>query len=96
MDMKHDAAVSTLSALAQPTRLQVMLVLSRAGEAGMLAGEIAGAIGTPHNTMSAHLAILQRAGLVEATKSGRNSTYRTVPGRVAELNAFLAPLTVGA
>lgn len=41
----------------------------------MAAGDIARALGVPHNTMSSHLAILCRAKLVQARKAGRSVIY---------------------
>ena len=69
------AAVTALSALAQESRLQVFRLLIRAGSDGMAAGDIARALSVPHNTMSAQLAILSRAGLVQARKEGRSVIY---------------------
>jgi ArsR family transcriptional regulator, arsenate/arsenite/antimonite-responsive transcriptional repressor len=69
------AAVSALSALAQESRLKVFRLLIRAGSEGMAAGDIARTLGVPHNTMSAQLAILSRAELVQARKEGRSVIY---------------------
>jgi ArsR family transcriptional regulator len=69
------AAVGALGALAQESRLKVFRLLIRAGGTGMAAGDIARALGVPHNTMSSHLAILSRARLVSARKEGRSVIY---------------------
>lgn len=68
-------AVTALSALAQESRLNVFRLLIRAGSEGMAAGDIARTLGVPHNTMSAQLAILSRAELVQARKEGRSVIY---------------------
>jgi DNA-binding transcriptional ArsR family regulator len=73
MDMLH--AVSALSGLAQESRLKVFRLLIRTGSKGMAAGDIARALGVPHNTMSSHLAILGRAKLVQSRKAGRSVIY---------------------
>jgi DNA-binding transcriptional ArsR family regulator len=39
---------------------------------GLAAGEIARRAAVPHNTMSAHLAVLSRAGLVRPERRGRS------------------------
>lgn len=62
--MKTDFAIEALSALAQPTRLEAFRLLVRQEPDGLAAGEIARRLDVPHNTMSTHLAILTRAGLV--------------------------------
>jgi ArsR family transcriptional regulator, arsenate/arsenite/antimonite-responsive transcriptional repressor len=69
-------ALSALSALGQPTRLQIFQMLMRAEPDGRLAGSIAEEIGIAHNTLSSHLGILARAGLVRGTRDGRAIIYR--------------------
>jgi len=82
-------AMQMMSALAQPTRLNVFTILAEQQPAGLPAGEIAAKSKTPPNTMSAHLAILSRAGLVTSSKKGRVVTYTACPEAVRELCAFL-------
>jgi len=69
-------ALAALAALGQPTRLQIFQMLMRAEPDGRLAGSIAEELGCPHNTLSSHIAILARAGLVRGTRDGRAITYR--------------------
>lgn len=78
-----------MSALAQPTRLSVFTILAGEQPEGLAAGEIAERTRTPPNTMSAHLAILSRAGLLTSSKQGRVVTYSACPGAIADLCAFL-------
>ena len=73
MDISH--AVDALAALAQESRLKIFRLLLRAGRDGMAAGDIARKLAVPHNTMSAHLAVLARAKLVGARKEGRSVFY---------------------
>jgi DNA-binding transcriptional ArsR family regulator len=82
-------SVAALSALAQPTRLEVFRLLVRHEPNGLLAGEIARRIGVPHNTMSTHLAILTRAGLVSCQRQSRTVTYRVELAAVRELVVYL-------
>ena len=65
-------ATEALGALAQESRLKVFRLLIRHGRDGLPAGEIARSLGVPHNTMSAQLAILARAGLVTSRREGRS------------------------
>ena len=60
-------------ALADPTRRRVLQLL-RARP--MTAGELADHFTVSKPTMSAHFAVLQEAGLVEAEKNGRSIVYR--------------------
>lgn len=82
-------AVSTLSALAQRSRLDVFRLLVRRGPDGMPAGEIAGALEIPANTMSAHLAILNQAGLLNARRNGRSMIYSVDFDGMKTLMTFL-------
>ena len=56
----------------------------------LTAGEIARYFDVPHNTMSTHLAILTRAGLVTVAKQGRVMNYSADPRSFRELVGFLA------
>ena len=82
-------ALSALAALGQPTRLQIFQLLMRAQPDGQLAGSIAQAIGCPHNTLSSHLAILARAGLVRGTRDGRAIVYRADVENMRALVSYL-------
>lgn len=83
------SAVVALSALAQPTRLRVFHVLAAAGADGIPAGELAKMVEVPHNTMSAHLAILSRAGLIERERRSRQILYRARRDHIEALAASL-------
>lgn len=85
-------AMQVMSALSQSTRLDVFTRLAAASPEGMSAGELATATKAAASVMSAHLAILSRAGLVRSTKKGRTVNYRasfaSLSGLVAFLNAI--------
>lgn len=74
--MEIKDAVTSLSALAQESRLEAFRLLVRAGPDGLASGEIARALDLPANTVSTHLAILTRAGLVASHREGRNVFYQ--------------------
>jgi ArsR family transcriptional regulator len=82
--MDTNPAIASLSALAQATRLDVFRLLVRREPHGVAAGELAREIGVPQNTLSAHLAVLSRAGLVIGERSSRSIIYR------ADIAAFRA------
>ena len=73
--MDENIAIEALTALAQPTRLKVFRRLLNAYPDQVIAGEIARGCKVPHNTMSAHLAILTRSGLVAVRREGRMMHY---------------------
>jgi ArsR family transcriptional regulator len=74
--MESEDAILALAALAQPTRLDVFRLLVKHEPEGLAAGDIARALAVPQNTMSAHLSILSRAGLVSAQRFSRSIVYR--------------------
>ena len=78
-----------MSALAQSTRLEVFNMLARSRPDGLSAGALAERVGTPANTMSAHLAILSRAGLIASARSGRQIIYQVEEDVMESLTTFL-------
>ena len=86
MDAPH--ALAALAALGQPTRLSIFRLLVRKEPDGLSAGALAAAVGCPHNTLSTHVAILARAGLVNGTREGRSITYRADRRRYARPHCF--------
>jgi len=87
--MENNAAISALGALAQTTRLDVFRLLVRHEPNGLAAGEIARALDVPQNTMSAHLGILARAGLVGSERRSRSIIYRADLDGLRALTLFL-------
>jgi DNA-binding transcriptional ArsR family regulator len=87
--MESDQAILAFAALAQPTRLDVFRLLMEHEPDGLPAGEIARHMAVPHNTMSTHLAILTRAGLIEAERQSRSIIYRAKLDAVRALTGFL-------
>jgi DNA-binding transcriptional ArsR family regulator len=82
MDSEH--AILALAALAQPTRLDAFRLLVKHQPVGMAAGDVAKSLCVPQNTMSAHLGVLSRAGLISAHRFSRSIVYR------ADLKRFQA------
>ncbi|PZP04251.1 MAG: transcriptional regulator [Sphingomonas hengshuiensis] len=82
--------MQVMSALSQATRLEVFRRLVDTLPDGMASGELATAVGSSPNTMSSHLAVLTRAGIVRPDKVGRTVIYRAVTEPVEALSAFLS------
>jgi ArsR family transcriptional regulator, arsenate/arsenite/antimonite-responsive transcriptional repressor len=74
--MESEKAILALAALAQSTRLEVFRLLVKHEPEGLAAGDVAKALAVPQNTMSAHLGVLSRAGLVSAQRFSRSIVYR--------------------
>ena len=73
MDTK--SAISSLSALAQETRLAIFRILVEAGAEGLAAGVIAERLEIPASSLSFHLAELTRAGLIAQRRESRSLIY---------------------
>ena len=82
-------ALAALAALGQPTRLEIFRLLMRREPDGLPAGVIAETIGCPHNTLSTHLSILARSGLVRGTRDGRSIVYRADVDGMRNMIGFL-------
>lgn len=87
MDM--ESALAALSALSQSTRLAIFRLLVRHEPDGLPAGDVARHLDMPQNTISTHLAILTRAGLLSAQRHSRQIVYRACLSRLRELMLFL-------
>jgi ArsR family transcriptional regulator, arsenate/arsenite/antimonite-responsive transcriptional repressor len=80
--------VAAFRALAHLTRLQVFFFLVRAGRE-VPAGEIQEAMEVPGPTLSHHLHLLRRAGLVQSRKEERYVYYSVTPETVTALVRLL-------
>ncbi|WP_363352131.1 metalloregulator ArsR/SmtB family transcription factor [Methylocystis echinoides] len=87
--MDNIDAIAALAALAQTTRLDTFRLLVQREPEGAPAGELARLMAAPPNTMSAHLSILSRAGLVKGERRGRSIIYRANLARLREMTLFL-------
>jgi ArsR family transcriptional regulator len=87
--METGFAIAALGALAQATRLDTFKLLVCHEPDGLPAGEVARRLDVPQNTMSAHLAILSRAGLVQSERHSRSIVYRADLDALRGLMLFL-------
>jgi DNA-binding transcriptional ArsR family regulator len=83
------AALEAFGALSQETRLKALQLLVAAGPNGLPSGEIARQLGTPHNTMSTHLAVLARAALVTVRRESRLMLHTANLDTLRHLMTFL-------
>ncbi|OOG62873.1 ArsR family transcriptional regulator [Rhodanobacter sp. B04] len=88
--MKSNDALACLNALSQEHRLNLFRLLVQAGEDGMAVGELAAASGLPGATLTNHLHILRRAGMVSDERQGRVIQCRA---NYRQMNALLGFLT---
>lgn len=87
--MESNNAIEVLAALAQSTRLDTFRLLVRHEPEGVPAGELARLLCVPQNTMSAHLAILSRAGLIKGERRSRSIIYRAEIDTLRDLTLYL-------
>lgn len=88
--MKPKKAVQALGALAQDSRLAAYRLLVQAGSDGLAVGEISRRLKVPAPTLTSHLNVLRRAGLVRDEREGRVIRCRA---DYAQMNALLGFLT---
>lgn len=87
--MESTSAIDVLAALAQPSRLEAFRLIMKHEPRGLPAGEVARLLDVPQNTMSTHLAILARAGLISSERQSRTILYRAEIDKVREIASFL-------
>lgn len=87
--MDKQNALDALSALSQDTRLEVFRLLVRKSPESLAAGDIGTELGVVQNTMSAHLAILSRAGLIVSERKGRTIKYSADFSEMRSLLTYL-------
>lgn len=74
--MKIEAAVDSLAALAQKSRLAVFRYLVERGSLGATPGELIAHFDMSPSSLSFHLKSLLHAGLIDAEQISRSITYR--------------------
>lgn len=89
MNMDDKTAVQALSALANEHRLRIFRTLVAVGPSGLRAGELGERLGIGATSLSFHLKELDRAGLLVATRQGRNIVYAVRIDGVRALLTFL-------
>ena len=79
-------AALAFKALGEPRRVEIMRLL-RAGPRAV--GEIAAEVEVSQQAASQHLAVLSKAGLVEARREGTKALYSIKPDGFAPVAAFV-------
>lgn len=88
--MESSDAAAAFAALSVDTRLNLLRLLMAHGASGLPAGDLSAQLGLPASTTSFHLAALERAGLTQATRQGRQIIHAV---RIAGLRQLLGFLT---
>ncbi|MFW5835300.1 MAG: ArsR/SmtB family transcription factor [Pseudomonadota bacterium] len=87
--MDETRAADALAALGNRTRLRLFRLLVRAGEAGLIVGEVQRHLDVPASTLAHHLQSLARAGLVTQERRGREVVCRADFEAMQSLLGFL-------
>ena len=87
--MDQDSAIKAFAALAHPTRLAVFRLLVREVPMGVPALVIAERLKAKPSTLSGHLSILRRAGLLTSSRHQREIRYSASLPAINTLVAFL-------
>lgn len=86
----HDhEAIEAFAALAQPNRLAVFRLLVKMEPGGLPVGEISRQLDIVPSTLSGHLAVLRRAGLVISLRQQREIHYRANLDGMGQLIHFM-------
>ena len=88
--MKRDRADAVFAALADPTRRQVIRALSHRGPS--TATGLAAALPVTRQAVTKHLDALAAAGLVTATRRGRERLYQISPQPLTAAVSWMADL----
>ena len=86
--MEIKDAISSLSGLAQETRLGIYRYLVEAGPDGVRAGKIAEDLDLADATLSFHLSQLSHAGLLTPRREGRMIVYSVDYSTILKANVF--------
>lgn len=87
--MDSPDAVEALGALAHEHRLAAYRLLVERGPDGLPAGEIAQRMGLPPSSLTFHLQLLRRAGLIAQRRAGRQQIYAADFTRMQALVGYL-------
>jgi protein-tyrosine-phosphatase/DNA-binding transcriptional ArsR family regulator len=87
--MELSEAAAAFAALSVDTRLNLVRLLMAEGSSGLAAGDLASRLGLPASTASFHLGALERAGLTQSTRQGRQIIHAVRIAGVRQLLIFL-------
>ena len=82
-------AARGFAAVGSEARIEVLLILVRAGDGGLNVGEIRERTGIPASTLAHHLRILAEAGLIRQSRNGRQTHNVADYERLRALSTFL-------
>ncbi len=84
-----DLLSERFAALGDPVRLRLVSLLANADGGAVCVCDLTAPVERSQGTVSHHLKVLSKAGLVVSEKRGRNMWYSVVPGALEALRAAL-------
>ena len=87
--MDRESTLKVFESLGSSVRLDIFCMLVQAGEAGLVAGEIADALAIPATNLSFHLKGMLQANLVTVRQEGRFLRYRAHVSHMLRVLAFV-------
>jgi len=87
--MNQEQAIESFTALAQESRLAVIRLLVRESPNGLPVGEISRKLNIVQSTLSGHLGVLKRTGLLKSTRHQREIHYAARLETMGELIRFM-------
>ena len=91
-----DGLAATLKALADPVRLRLLSQIAARDGGEACVCDISDGIDVSQPTISHHLKVLRRAGLLDSERRGSWVFYRVVPAALDELSGLLAVIGAAA
>lgn len=83
------SAAQAFAAMGSESRLEVLRTLVKAGENGLLVGDIQQRTNIPASTLTHHLKFLTSAGLIQQVKSGRSILNKASYDNLQDLASFI-------
>jgi len=87
--MDQSTAIEAFAALAQDSRMSIYRMLVREEPRGIPVGEISRQLGIVPSTLSGHLAVLRRAGLLKSVRHQREIHYTANIAVMNDLVSFM-------
>ncbi|MGI9319396.1 MAG: ArsR/SmtB family transcription factor [bacterium] len=87
--MNQEKAIESFTALAQESRLVIFRLLVQEEPNGLPVGEISRRLDIVPSTLSGHLGVLRRAGLLRSTRHQREVHYAVKLDAMGELIRFM-------
>jgi DNA-binding transcriptional ArsR family regulator len=87
--MEQESAIEVFAALAQLSRMTIFRMLVREAPRGLPVGEISRKLNIVPSTLSGHLAVLKRAGLLKSTRHQREIHYAADIDAMGDLVRFM-------